>query len=449
MSYGFVEGIAKGLNKLILLLLPFYLGTADFGKVGLIIGLETLLPFITLLGFERVILRFYSEQNNFKDFNKTINIAVNATHIFALAIFIILFFIGSKELFGLKVYPDIILIIILVYVQGKNSIILNKLRVSENHSKYFKTRLFLQIGKFLLILLLIFLFKSYIGYLVGGIIISLITNIIFREKDQNYKTEKFNKSTFNYFFLFSWPFIFHGLSMNLLGNADRFILQKFLSLNEVGLYTFAYSIGSMIVFAYIGVSVYMEPVIYKAKSSVSKEHLLSKFVFFAVSLGSIAYLAVAIASTYFISSIYPNYQSVVRYIPLIALAHLLFPYYLTSNYRMIYEKRTMLIAMTSIITSIINITLNFWLIPIYGIFAAVLVTFISYFIQAAGFVFVSNSFKFTKELLEIAMLSVVIYSGVYFDIDYYIIFSALVLFTIYIYIFKIRVKVKEDVGNTY
>src|SRR5699024_10363984 len=107
--------------------------------------------------------------------------------------------------------------------------------------KYFKARLFLRIGKFIIIIALIYYTKNYIYYLIGSIFIAFITQLFFRLKVDDLKLQKFDSKTFKYFILFSWPFIFHGIAINLLGSADKFILEKLLSLSEVGLYTFAYS----------------------------------------------------------------------------------------------------------------------------------------------------------------------------------------------------------------
>lgn len=436
LSYGFVEAIAKGLNKLILLLLPFFLISEDFGKIGLIISIETLLPLITLLGFERVILRFYAYKDNYPNLDKTISKSILYTHLFVFSLFLLLGGIGVESFLGLAIKFDWLLIIILVYLQGVNSLVLNKLRVNESHVEYFKARLFLSIGKFVLIIAIVFFSKNYTSYLFGGILIAFLSNVIFKVNNVSIN-EIYDKKTFKTIFLFSWPFIFHGISMNLLGNADKFIIDKFLTLNDVGLYTFAYSIGSMVVFAYIGVSIYLEPIIYKSKNDIEKELLLKKFNFIALGSGLISYFFICIASFYIIPIFYDDtYVSIVSFIPHIALAHLLFPYYLSANYRMVYDKKTLNIALASIISCLISIGLNFFFIPIYGLYAAVIVTILSYLLQALGFVFVSNKYRFTLELIEILMLSIILLIGVFYDIHFF--FITIIISTYLFLLFRFK-----------
>ena len=423
LSYGFIEGIAKGLNKLILLLLPFFLLTEDFGKIGLIIGLETLLPFITLLGFERVVLRFYQKLNQFSDFKKTIFSTILFTHFILLIIVVLFYLFGINEVFGLSLFPDVFLLILLIFLQGRNQIILNIYRVEENHKKYFKSRLLLQVLKFIIILSLVYYTKSYIGYLIGGIIVALFINIFHNIKISD---ESFNKATFLQFFMFSWPFIFHGISGNLLGNADRFIIEKYLTINDVGLYTFAYSFGSMIIFAYVGVSVYMEPQLYKSENLNSFNSKISSFLLYAFSMGLITLFVINVCTDFILPHFYKNYNQVLHYIPLIGLSYILYPFYLSSNYRLIYTQQTKKIAVLSIISSVINILLNFILIPKFGIYAAVLVTLYSYMIQAILFTYISNN-KITFEIIQILIAIIVINFGVYFNFNNYMVLFLLAI----------------------
>jgi O-antigen/teichoic acid export membrane protein len=431
LSYGLVEGIAKGLNKLTVLALPLLIDTVSFGKIGLLISFELILPLVSLLGFERAVLRFYSERNEFLNFKKTVSVSTIVAHIFLVLVLVSIYLFGCKTFFGLSLFPDIFLVILLVYFQGSNLITINMLRVEEKHKVYFKARLFLQITKFILVFTFIYWTRSYIGYLYGAIIAAIMTNLFYRIQSDKKEAELFSKKTFLSLIVFSWPFIFHGVAGNLIGNADKFILERFMSMREVGLYTFAYSFGSMMLFAYIGISVYMEPMIYKEKDDATREILLSNYKLIALSLGVLAYIVISLLSVFILPLVYDqSYMEVITYIPVIALIFLVYPYYLQSNYRMIYNKKSLNIAITSIISATINIVFNILFIPIYGIFGAVIVTFISYLIQALMFVFISNKFKFSFEFFELLILGGIITFVIYFNIPFYFAFVPVVLFII-------------------
>jgi O-antigen/teichoic acid export membrane protein len=440
LSYGFVEALSKGLNKLQILILPFLLTTEDYGKIGLLMSVELLLPFITLLGFERTVLRFHNnEQENIEGFSKTIFTSIKFTHLFVFFGIIVVYGLGYRDFFGLELFPDLLMIVVMVYFQSYNSIMLMMYRVEGNHKDYFRSKLALQLSKFVIMLLAVFLMKSYYGFLMGSLIVSYSINLIFKKRIK--KEEKFNKDTFRYLFYFSWPFIFHGLAMNLLGNADKFVIKKYLSFIEVGQYTFIYSFGSMLLFAFIGISVYMEPLIYQSKTQNIRELNTQKFILIALLSGFIFFLVIEISSISIIPYLYGSkYDEVIPYISYISMAYLLYPYYLASNYRMIYDKKTKLIAVTSITSCIIALTLNIVMIPVYGIYGAVIVNFISYAFQIAFFLIISNKFKLKYELFEFLLVSFLLFCIVYFKLPTY---TALIVFFIYMtFIFLIKKQYK-------
>ncbi len=440
LSYGFVEALTKGLNKLQILILPFLLTTEDYGKIGLLMSVEFLLPFITLLGFERTVLRFHNnEHENIEGFSKTIFTSIKLTHLFVFFGIIVVYGLGYIDFFGLKLFPDLLMIVVIVYFQSYNRIILLMYRVEGDHKNYFSSILALQLSKFVIVLLTVFLMKSYYGYLIGTLIVSYSINLIFKKR--NNKEEKFNINSFRYLFYFSWPFIFHGLSLNLLGNADKFVIKKYLSFIEVGQYTFIYSFGSMLLFAFLGIAVYMEPLIYQSKTQNIRELNIQKFILISLLSGFIFFLVIEVLNISIIPYLYGSkYEEIIPYISYISMSYLLYPYYLASNYRMIYDKKTKIIAITSITSCITALTLNIVIIPVYGIYGAIIVNFSSYAFQIALFLIVSNKFELKSELFEFLLVSFLLFGVIYFKLPTY---NALIICFIYmIYIFLIKKQYK-------
>ncbi|MCE3296504.1 MAG: oligosaccharide flippase family protein [Crocinitomicaceae bacterium] len=439
-KYGFIEAIAKGLNKLLFLVLPIFIHTIDYGKISLLVSIELVLPFITLLGFDKTVIRFYSSKELFVLFEDTINVSIKWVHIFLAALVGICYLAGFNHFVGLNIFPDIFLILLLVYLQGKNTIFVGMLRVNEQHMAYFKNRIILQFSKFIAVILFTYFTRSYLGYLYGSIIGILIVNLLFVIQYKNFKIMgSFSKETFSKLLLFSWPFIFHGVSINLLGNADKFILESYLSLEEVGLYTFAYSIGSAMIFSFIGVSVFVEPLIYKETDDKKRKLLVDKFLFYTMLFGILAYIAISFISDFFIEDIYSEkYRQVSTYIPLIAISYIIYPYYLMSNYNLTFDKKTKTIAFVSIFNALLNILLNVLFVPKFGIIASVFSNIASYIIQSILFVFVSSSYKMTKDLLEVTIFGLIIFLLSFFQVHYFFVSLVLLTFTLYIYLYKVK-----------
>lgn len=440
LKYGFIEAVAKGLNKLLFLILPVFIHTIDYGKISLLLSIELVLPFITLLGFDKAVIRFYGSKELFVLFEDTINVSVKWVHIFLAALILIAYLLGFNHFLGLNIFPDIFLILLLVYLQGKNTIFVGMLRVNEKHTAYFKNRIVLQFSKFIAVILFAYFTRSYLGYLYGSILGILIVNLLFVIRFKAITlTSSFSKETFSKLILFSWPFIFHGVSINLLGNADKFILESYLSLEEVGVYTLAYSIGSAMIFSFIGVSVFVEPLIYKETDDRKRKNLIDRFLFYTMLFGIMAYIVISFLSDLFIEDLYSEkYRDVSTYIPLIAISYIIYPYYLMSNYNLTFDKKTKTIAFVSIINALLNILLNVLFVPKFGIIASVFSNIASYIIQSILFVFVSSSFKLTKDLLEVTVFGAIIFTLSWFQVHYFYVSLVLLMFTLYIYLYKAK-----------
>jgi O-antigen/teichoic acid export membrane protein len=406
-SYGIIEAVTKGLNKLTALILPLFLTTEGYGKVGLIISLEMLIPFITILGFEKVVLRFYHQRDSIPGLVSTIFNSIIFTHASLFLISCGMLLVGVKEFIGLSVYPELQLLIALIYLQCYNRLVLLFYRVEGNHKDYYRAKLITQISKFIFILGFVYFDSSPFAYLLGSIFVSFSLNLYYRSI--KIKGESFNSTTFKTIFKFSWPFIFHGIAMNALGNADKFVILSYLSLKEVGEYTLIYSIGSMIYFAFIGISVYMEPLIYKAETLYKRDKLLNVFIMYTLFAGLGLFGIISVLSNTILPIYYgEKYGGVLKYIPYISASFLLYPYYLASNYKLVYEKRTAVFVFLSTIASVLSVLLNVYFVPKIGIFGAVMVNLISYMLQILLFMLIAYGWRSWKNLLIITFVNIAV-----------------------------------------
>jgi O-antigen/teichoic acid export membrane protein len=444
LSYGLVEGFSKGLNKLVILLLPLLLTTVSFGKLGIIISLELLVPVVLLLGLERAVLRFQSDKNLSLKLLSTVVMVIGLLHLGALFLLILGHFIGINEFFGLRLFPDIFLVLILTYLQGIILVNLNRIRVESKHKEYFKYRLIFQIVKIIVVISLAFLLKNHLAYLIGGIFSSLIILYMIM-RNNNFKIGlSFDKAVFLVLVSYSWPFVFHGLAGNLLGTFDRFVIASNLSLLDVAQYTFAYALGSAVAFSFIGLSVYMEPMIYKEDDLKARERLLNNYLMYALIGGSIVTMLITLGANNLVPLFYgKGYEDSLAYLPLIAIGHMFLPFYTIANYKLAYEKKTKSIAVVSFFCALVNVLMNILLVPFIGVPGAAIATIGSYFLMA--FIF-SIVIRDSKDLFRINMIGILFLTVtavlVYLDSSFlfYSLSALVILLSLF---FKYSKKIKE------
>lgn len=421
LSYSVVEGVSKALNKGVLFSLPLLLITTEFGKVGILVTFELLFPVVLLLGLDRCVLRFHKDSEGDTPIIPTILTSVIAMHVLAAVLLLVGSWAGYDIFFGISVAPDMFLLIGLSLLQGIILINLNALRVEGNHKAYFTFRLLFQVLKFTLIFLLVFSSIGYLSYVIGGILAALVVMIFIYKKLKSDFKLSFNSNVFISLLGFSWPFVFHGVAGNILGNVDKLIIQAKLSTEDVGVYTFAYAVGSAIAFGFIGLSVYFEPLIYKEHDDKMRKNLLQSFLSVGLLIGLSLFLIISLVSVWVLPTFYSdNYSRSFELIPIIAAGHLFMPFYLISNYEFIYHKRTLNIAIISIVCSVINIALNLYLIPRLGIIAAAYTTIATYILMAI--VFSAENYRFAKRIdfaatAKFAVMAVALFNFIYFEIN--------------------------------
>lgn len=416
LSYGAVEGIAKGLNRGLILIIPLIISAESYGKVGLIVSGEFLLPILGFLGLDRTIIRFFHEKEKYQGFTSTIFTTVTLAHLTLFLIYACFLFSESDSLIGIDKFPSLFILLINIYLLNVVQIILNIQRVSENHKTYFAFRVIFQICKFVFVVGLSLYFKNEWGYLIG-VLISLIIVILYQFKlFLNELSFSINTKTLKTLMLFCWPFIFHSIAGNILGNVDRFILEEYVDLKIVGIYTFAFSLASSISFAFQGVSVYLEPLIYKSKDVAERENKLAYYNKFALLGGSILFIIITGSSEFVISNFFSSdYLASIPFIPIIGLGHLFMPFYFKANYRLVYNKKPMSIAQISISTAVISIALNLIFIPLFGVWAAAIISFSSLFLLSFLLILSSNSWKWNFECNSLSLILLISLVTIYFD----------------------------------
>jgi len=145
--YTLSEVIAKGLNWLLMMVLPFILETKDYGMIGLIMAYELMLAPLFQGGQPLTLLRFY---NRFKDhenrFLRTIFTSWVKWILLVVPVIILFTFLYQNEL-------QYYLIVFILPLQAINEITINLLRAKHDTKNYLRIRVGYQALKFLFIII--------------------------------------------------------------------------------------------------------------------------------------------------------------------------------------------------------------------------------------------------------------------------------------------------------
>lgn len=239
--------------------------------------------------------------------------------------------------------------------------------------------------------------------------IILAIGYLYIYKNENYSIRnwKFNLKTSKMLIIDSWPLIFSGTVLMVQARIDQVMIKEFLGIKEVGYYSTALIFIEAFGFLSIILKQSITPALINAKK-VSKElyeeRLLNlyriSFILFIITAGSLV-----IISNYVILIFFGN-----EYLPAVALLsiysiRLFFTYMGVARSTYILVENIFKYSLFSMtMGAILNVILNYILIPIYGTSGAIVATILSFSIT----VFVIDAFySKTKRNFVLMIIAIV------------------------------------------
>lgn len=400
------------LNSLIpFFLIPIftnYLTPEEYGLVSMFKPIILIVfPFVGL-SVNGAITRFYYDKDNLDIWEfiyNTVLILVFSTLIVAL---FFLFF--SDYISQLTFFPSNLLwlVILFSFSQFINNILLSLYQVQK---KSFSYSLFL-LGKsfaiFLItVLLVVVLNIGWIGAIYGQVIsvsfFSLIAFVILIRKKW-IKFKKPNKKLINLALLFGLPLIFHSLSNSIITFTDRIFIANMVDLSTAGIYTLGYQIGSIInLFALAFNNAYVPWLFEKLNLNLqSVKYKIVKFTylyFFGIVL--LALIVSFLAPPLLGEFLGESYQGSYIYVIWISLGYAFNGmYFMVVNF-LFYTKNTVILAIITFTSALLNIILNYILISLYGGIGAAIATTIIFLLKFISvWLFSSLKYKMPWNLIK-------------------------------------------------
>jgi O-antigen/teichoic acid export membrane protein len=393
-----IVGIGSFSSKLLVfLLMPVttrLLTTAEFGTADLAVQAANLLYPVVSIGIANAILRFGLDSNeNKKD--------VFSTGIFTILAGFIIFLLSAPLLVRIEyISQNMFMIYLYVFFATLHAVCSNFLRANEQIRLYAVDGIFCTALMAAFTVLFLAVFKMGVtGYLLATIVsnaISILFLFVTAKLHKYIHIKELNRKTFIAMLKYSIPLIPSMVFWWITSVSDRFFVTHFIGSAANGLYAAANKVPQIIV---ILSNIFSDAWLIAAVSEDSisgRDHFFSKVfksyqaIVFITASGLIM-CAQLITRILVSDAFYASWQ----YMPVLVIATVFscFVTFLQSVY--FVEKKSLLTLITILIGALVNIVLNIFLIPVYGINGAALSTFISYFI-----VFVLRALN-TKKYIQI------------------------------------------------
>ena len=214
--------------------------------------------------------------------------------------------------------------------------------------------------------------------------VQIVIGIIFYLYN-NFKGRCFyNKKFWRFALAFNIPLIPHYLSQSVLQQSDRIMINSMVGTDKAAIYSVAYSISTMMILVTAAINNSFIPYTYKKMKEKQYDEIKKNANILVVLVGICMFIVIAFGPEIVKIFAPPSYYEAIWIIPPVAVSvYFMFLYPLFGNIEFYFEENKY-VAMASITGAIVNVVLNYLMIPIFGYIAAGYTTLFCYILFSAG-----------------------------------------------------------------
>lgn len=380
--YSITNFFLKGVTFLTIPIFTRLLSTSDYGLVSLYNTWVSIFSiFIGLSMSESIRRAKYDFNDDYDGFTSS----VSFLSVLIFLIYFIVFYVIGDEIVQLTSLPTKLFFIMLIqsYFSFITDLTITKFRFQYKYKTVSIINILtaiLSVGLSIFLIINIYNEDSYLGKIYGSAIPLTVTGFGFLIYIL-LKGKKFvNIDYWKYAILLSSPLILHNLSNMLNNQFDRIIINQYAGESAVGVYSFAYNVGSIVTVIAVSLSQAWLPWFFEKYNNGEFDLIRSRAIIYR-NVFSYAYVIILMVSTELIKLMADeSYWVGLDVIPWVFMAYYFqFLYAFEVNIEFALKK-TKLISIATMFSAIINVVLNLVFIPKYGYIAAAVTTTISYFL---------------------------------------------------------------------
>jgi O-antigen/teichoic acid export membrane protein len=225
---------------------------------------------------------------------------------------------------------------------------------------------------------LLILKTGLIGIFKAQLIANLLMAVYYIYNTFTNKSVKFNKKMSLNLIFFGFPILLYTLTGMLIEQSSKILIERFLSLRDLGIYNLAFQFSSIIVILNSAINMAWVPIYFK-ESKINENsnlfRLFSKYLFILISFFA---LLIAIFQKYVLLYLLnKSYENAEIYIPI-----LVYVFVLTNTYWILlinpifYSNQIKLLPIIAVLCGALSIASCYLLIPMMGLFGAIISVFL-------------------------------------------------------------------------
>lgn len=182
--------------------------------------------------------------------------------------------------------------------------------------------------------------------------------------------------------LFGLPFVPVGAASFILDLADRWFIKHYYSTSEVGIYSLGYRFGEILTFVVTAFQLSWPQFLFRNRKEPDAPRLYADMTTYYCALMMLLWLGLSVFAPELLRIMAtPKFYPAASVIPVVSFALVFDGMGFMFNIGALFSKKTLLRTASVSVAAIVNLALNFWLIPKYGMMGAAWATFIGFLVQ--------------------------------------------------------------------
>ena len=387
-KHSVVYGLGGTLNKLIgFFLLPIYtrlLTPADYGILSLLTVTSSLATIIAHLGLGSAMFReeIYVGSDERLVESTTLCFLLGESVIFFGAMIVISSKL-STLIFGADDYATLLRLMFLADFLGVVDVVfMARLRARAQSSFYS----LLSVARFvtgicLNLYFIVILRRGVEGLIVAGLISAALFATLYFILLARDLRPTLSLPILRRMLKFGIPLVPVGLSSLLLTMADRYFLKHFSTIDQVGLYSLGYHIGMVMLLVENAFQLAWPPQRFAIAKQPNAKHQFSRILtYYLLAFGFLAMALSLLAKELLMIMATPKFYPAAAVVPLIALSYIFSGVRHMTNTGLAIMNKNYYVPPIILGSALLNLGLNYILIPPYGMMGAAWATILSYLI---------------------------------------------------------------------
>lgn len=209
-------------------------------------------------------------------------------------------------------------------------------------------------------------------------IIGIIIYVILIKKGK----KPFEKKYWKFALKFNIPLLPYYLSQVVFNQSDRLMINKMCGTSDAAIYGVAYSLATILIFVVTSIHSSYTPWIFERidRKELQDNRRVSLVLSSGIAFMLLGIIALAPEIVYIMAG--EGYKNAIWVVPPVAMSVLLLYYADLFDCLLFFYESKVFLAISAIVSAVINLILNYIFIPIFGFIAAAYTTLVSYMILA-------------------------------------------------------------------